>query len=87
MERSSDYFYDACEFIGVRVNGEEQAQTVEFCVSGRWARIAILNPDKTLKRDVNRTIRTTKVEGVDIEVYWRLKPSRQVRRALARKMK
>jgi hypothetical protein len=87
IEPSSKYFSSSAHYIGIRVKLKqsevEVKDCIEYCSSGRWLIMG--------KRDsMGRLIR---VKGLyhsqtfydaDFEVYWRHKPSRQIRRALKR---
>lgn len=83
IEQNSKFFSTSCPHVGVKIDGVEQNDIIEFCSSGRWVRVGERSLDGSLVRTRTGFETTTKWD-VDIEVYWRLQPSRQVRRALKR---
>lgn len=87
IERDSPFYSSAIQFVGVRIAGVESRDVVEYCISGRWVRLAVRNEADEIKRDPERRphgLQTTRLDGVEIEPYWRQQPSRQIRRALRR---
>ena len=88
IEHKSRFFSTSCPHVGVRVSyqGSEPIESndiVEYCSSGRWIRLGKRDAGGNLVK--HRTgFDTTRIENVDIELYWRYGPSRQVRRALKR---
>ena len=88
IEHTSRFFSTSCTHVGVKlsVKGGEQYETnniVEYCASGRWVRMGRRDESGKLVRN-RKAYETTRYENVDIELYWRYGPSRQVRRALKR---
>lgn len=81
VDRSSRFFTAVGAYVGVRFNGVEQAGAVEFCVSGGWVRIG--QPNLKGKITQKEAVEAPKSYG-KVETYWRMTPSRQVRRQLAR---
>lgn len=86
IERHSRFYSTAITFVGVRIEGAESRDVVEYCQSERWVRLAIRNDDDKIKREPGSStaLQATLLEDVEIEVYWKVQPSRQVRRALRR---
>jgi hypothetical protein len=88
IEGNSRYHSPATPYIGVRINGsaEDSGDVVEYCVSGRWVRLGVRGTDGSINRVPGKLhdLETTRLDDVAVEVYWRIQPSRQVRRALAR---
>lgn len=87
IERDSPHYSSSTALIGVRVNGEDNGNVVEYCVSGGWVRLGVRDHEEKIKRDPQRRpygLQTTRLDGVEVEPYWRQNPSRQVRRAMAR---
>lgn len=76
-------FFTSCgQYVGVRLNGEDvNGRVIEFCRSGGWVRIANVEPGQKVNR--RQVEEAPKHHGV-VELYWRMTPSRQVRRQLAR---
>lgn len=84
IERGSRYYSSACEFIGVNIDGVESKNIVAYHCSGRTARVAIRTENGSLIPDGRGGYKSEVVNDVDIEVFWRVQPSRQVKRALRR---
>lgn len=86
IEGDSPFFSSATLYVGVRLDGEENRDVVEYCVSGGWARLGVRGADGQIKRAGGHPYRleTTRRDKVAVEPYWRIEPSRQVRRAMAR---
>ena len=88
IEHKSRFFSTSCPHVGVKIShgGSEPIESndiVEYCSSGRWIRLGKRDAAGNLVK--HRTgFETTRLENVDIELYWRYGPSRQVRRALKR---
>lgn len=83
IEAMSKFFSTSCAYVGVRVDGVESNDIVEYCLSGRWVRIGQRDAGNNLIRE-RLNFKTTHKWDVDIELYWRYPASRQVRRALKR---
>ena len=83
IEPQSKFFSTSCAHVGVLLNGKPGTTVIEYCRSGRWVRLGEFGEDGFLKK-VNRKYVATQLWDVDIELYWRVRPSRQVRRALKR---
>lgn len=88
IEVKSRFFSTSCPHVGVKIShsGNEPIESndiVEYCASGRWIRLGKRDEAGKLVR-VRGGFDTTRIENVDIELYWRYGPSRQVRRALKR---
>lgn len=79
IERSSPYYTNCGAYVGVRIDGEEAPNCIEFSVSGGWVRLASGNgPVST------HEAKTAPRKHGKVEAYWRATPSRQVRRQIAR---
>ena len=79
--RGSPYYVGGGPQIGVKLDGIEQQHAIEFCVSGGWVEVA--KPDADGRVSVRAAQDAKKQAGV-VETYWKVQPSRQVRRQLAR---
>lgn len=84
IERDSRFHSPALPYLGVRVSGVERNDVVEYCVSGRWARIGQLDETGRAKPLRGYKMQADLRENVDVEPFWKAQPPRQVRRALAR---
>lgn len=86
IEGDSPFYSSATLYVGVRIDGEQNSDVVEYSVSGRWVRLGVRGSDGQIKRVPMHRYRleTTRQDDVTVEPYWREKPSRQVRRAMAR---
>lgn len=87
IEGNSRFHSAATPYIGVRIDGEESKDVVEYCVSGRWVRLGKrATPGGPILRKPFSVheLQTEMLHDVTVEPYWRSQPSRQVRRALAR---
>lgn len=82
IERRSPFYDSVVENLGVRIDGIEQDSVVEYCVSEGWARIGERDHRGKLVWEYDH-YRSRRVEGVQIEPYWRKPLSRQQRRSLA----
>lgn len=78
IDRYSKHFTNGGNYVGVKFDGEEAPNVIEFCVSEGWVR---RGKEKVVTR---REVRDAEREYGKVEVYWRSKPSRQVRRQMAR---
>jgi hypothetical protein len=82
IQQSSPFFTSVGSYVGVRLDGEDvNNRVIEFCVSGGWVRIGTPDASGRMPR--------SEVEGAarkygKVETYWRMQPSRQIRRQLAR---
>lgn len=81
MDRRSPYFSAATSHIGIRLDGVEMTQAVEYCITGRWVRIADARPGEKLSQD---QVTGAKRRYGTVEVFWRREPNRQIRRQLQR---
>jgi hypothetical protein len=84
VDRRSKFFVHVGPLIGVRVNGEEAYNVVEFCVSEGWIKIGTIVDGKLKREYAGGPIITRDLFDVTVEPYWRAPPSRQVRRQLRR---
>lgn len=82
VDRQSRFYTSAGSYVGVRFNGEDvSGRVVEYSRDGGWVRLANVKPgDPVTPHDV----RTAPKSLGTVETYWRMKPSRQIRRQLAR---
>lgn len=83
IERGSRFYTSVGGYVGVRLNGEDvNGRVVEFCTSEGWARLVdpALSGKPLGRLEVESA---TRHNGV-VETYWRMQPSRQIRRQLAR---
>lgn len=83
IERSSPYYTSCGNYVGVRLNGEDvNGRVVEYSVALGWVRLVApeLSGKPLSAYDASRA---EKHFGT-VETYWRVTPSRQVRRQLAR---
>lgn len=81
IERDSPFFTNLGSHVGVRIDGQEVQNAVEYSVKEGWIREATPGADGKVNAEAAR--KATKRFGV-VSVYWRMTPSRQVRRQLAR---
>lgn len=83
IERGSRFYTSVGGYVGVRLNGEDvNGRVVEFCTSEGWARL--VDPSLSGKPLGRLEVESaTRHNGV-VETYWRMQPSRQIRRQLAR---
>lgn len=81
LDHSSKFYTNVGHYVRVSLNGEDVPGCVEYCVSGGWVRLAEPGPDGKVTRDAVAT--AEKTFGL-VTLDWRMSPSRQVRRALAR---
>lgn len=83
IERSSRFYTSCGGHVGVRLDGEDvNGRVVEFCKSEGWARLVdpALSGKALSALEVKGAVRHNGV----VETYWRMTPSRQIRRQLAR---
>lgn len=83
IERGSRFYTSVGGYVGVRLDGEDvNGRVVEFCTSEGWARLVdpALSGKPLGRLEVESA---TRHNGV-VETYWRMQPSRQIRRQLAR---
>lgn len=78
IDRSSPYYTNCGAYVGVKIDGEEAPNCIEFCVSGGWVRLG------TNAQVTRAEVRDAPKRFGKVEVYWRATPSRQVRRQIAR---
>jgi hypothetical protein len=70
IEQDSPHFFPAYAMLGVKVNGKDSNQVVEFCQSEGWARLCLRNGKGVMKRDSRGKPITTTV-AASIDPYWR----------------
>lgn len=80
IDRSSPHHTSCGAYVGVKIDGVEAPNCIEFCVSEGWVRLG--NPANA--RVSQREIETAPKQYGKVEVWWKAKPSRQVRRQMAR---
>lgn len=73
LEQDSPHFFAGYPMLGVKVNGRESTQIVEFCKSEGWARLCLRDHRGRMKRDSSGRPLTTTVSGT-IQPYWRDQP-------------
>ena len=78
IDRSSPYYTNCGGYVGVKIDGEEAPNCIEFCVSEGWLRLG------TTAQVTRAEVRDAPRKYGKVEVYWRAPPSRQVRRQIAR---
>lgn len=83
IERSSPYYTSCGGYIGVRLDGEDvNGRVIEYSVALGWVRLAGV---EAIGRPLSRAdIAAAQKHFGKVETYWRMAPSRQVRRQLAR---
>lgn len=86
IERPSPHYDEIVSELGVRIDGIDQDSVVEYCVSGRWARIGERDHRGKLIWEFDH-YRARRVEDVTVEPYWRKPLSRQMRRAREARMR
>lgn len=79
IDRSSRYYTNCGNYVGVKLDGNDAPNCIEFCVSEGWVRLG--NGGATVSR---AEVRDAQRQYGKVEVYWRSPPSRQVRRQMAR---
>lgn len=83
IERDSRFYVSAGSYIGVRLDGEDvSGRVVEFNVTMGWVRLIPqhMSGKPIGKYEMGQAVRTFG----KVEPFWRLTPSRQVRRQIAR---
>lgn len=95
IETVSRFFCAAAPYVGVRLNGKEIEECVEYCVGSYnetlekdnpgWVRVGNRMVTGKLQRSAvkGEQFATTTLYG-KVEPFWRQKPSRQIRRQLGR---
>jgi hypothetical protein len=78
IDRNSPHYTNCGAFVGVKIDGEEAPNCIEFCVSEGWVRLG--SGGAVTRAEVKHAER----KYGKVEVYWRSPPSRQVRRQMAR---
>ena len=78
IDRSSRYYTNCGAYIGVKLDGVEAPNCIEFCVSEGWVR---LGAGGVVTRG---EVRDAPKKYGKVELWWRSPPSRQVRRQIAR---
>lgn len=82
IQRDSRYYTSVGGYVGVIFNGQEvSGRVVEFNKELGWIRLANVKPGEAVGPHEART--APKSFG-KVEPYWRMQPSRQIRRQLAR---
>lgn len=83
IERSSPHYTSCGQYIGVKLDGEDvNGRVIEYNVVMGWVRLA---PAEASGKALTRAdIAAAEQRHGKVEVYWRMTPSRQVRRQLAR---
>lgn len=85
ISRSSSHYYPMIGlYLGVRINGEERKDVVEYCASEGWAKIGEKDDKGDIKTDWKGNPKSTTKYDVHVAPYWKERPSRQVRRAMLR---
>lgn len=79
--RSSKFYTNCGSYVGVKLDGDEQEHVVEFCVSEGWVKIG--EPGADGKVSLWAAENAEKASG-EVETFWKMQPSRQVRRQFAR---
>lgn len=80
IDRSSPHHTSCGAYVGVKIDGVEVPNCIEFCVSEGWVRLG--NPANA--RVTQDEITKAPKQYGKVEVWWKAKPSRQVRRQMAR---
>jgi hypothetical protein len=80
IDRSSPYHTSCGAYVGVKIDGAEAPNCIEFCVSEGWVRLG----NATGARVSQHEIQSAPKQCGKVEVYWKATPSRQVRRQMAR---
>lgn len=81
IERSSRFYTNCGAYLAVLIDGEPATHCVEYCVSGGWVRLGTADPSGRVS--ASAAARAEKKFGV-VDVAWKFKPSRQVRRQMER---
>lgn len=83
IEHDSPYYTPCGSYIGVRFKGEDvTGRVVEYNVTMGWVRLVA--PELTGKPLTRQQIKAAEQRFGEVEPYWRIQPSRQVRRQLER---
>ena len=85
IERSSPHYCSSAEYIGIAIDGIVSTDVIAFDRSARTVWVAEKTADGLLISNGCGGYKKTRKEDVDIQISWRLQPSRQVRRAMKRK--
>jgi hypothetical protein len=85
IERSSPHYCSSAEYIGIAIDGVVSTDVIAFHRSARTVWLAERTATGALISLGNGGYKKTIKEDVDIQISWRLQPSRQVRRAMKRK--
>ena len=85
VERDSRHYANVGSMLGIRIDGVETENVVEYCISKGWVRVGRMVNGK-LARTLGGRGRpiTDDRSGVTVEPYWKVQPSRQIRRQLRR---
>lgn len=83
IERESPYYTSCGGYVGVKLDGEDvNGRVVEYSVNLGWVRLV---PPELSGKPLDRyQARKAEKHFGKVEVYWRMTPSRQIRRQLAR---
>lgn len=82
IDRASRFFTPHGGYVGVRLNGEDvSGRVVEFCVSDGWVRLSDQQPGAKL---TYQQVRDARKSFGNVETFWRMTPSRQIRRQFSR---
>lgn len=82
IDRQSRYYTPHGGYVGVRLGGNDvSGRVVEFCVSGGWVRLADSPPGTKL---TYQQVKDAERSYGAVETFWRMEPSRQIRRQFAR---
>lgn len=84
VERMSRHYIHVGPLVGVKLDGEEVVDVIEYDAIGGWVRIASRVAGKIAWSAGGRALNTMTLYG-RVEPYWRAPPTRQVRRQLRRK--
>lgn len=83
IQRGSPYYTSCGSYVGVRLDGEDvNGRVVEYSVALGWVRLVA--PELSGKPLSPRDAEGAEKHFGKVETYWRMAPSRQVRRQLAR---
>lgn len=81
IEKNSPFYTNCGAYVLVMLDGHEVRHCVEYNVEMGWVRVG--NPDSNGRVNAWSAAKAEKQFG-KVEVSWRYKPSRQVRRQIAR---
>lgn len=82
IDRQSRYYTPHGGYVGVRLDGNDvSGRVVEFCVFEGWVRLADSPPGTKL---TYQQVKDAQKKHGKVETFWRMEPSRQIRRQFAR---